>query len=501
MRFAPYTSKTVGGAQTLHKLSLALSLTLPAADLFRPSPAEAADDSRTLAHQCGDKLDTLSEYNSAEGTKRATYGTNRSPFPGQENVPGSTKETTNNCGAQNFAYDDAGRITLSFIEEKKNNPHLTEREYIRDIAARFKSIESLDRYFKAFFKYTIDTPDSKQPLLVGTDPHGGDYWQMAAETLRRTENGQCLGDCDDLAFLAQAILYEQGKQAIVVMMHNHAMCFWVEESPKGCHARALCTLRYSNEGANIPRLEVADCFDSANNALKELFRRYTLVLTGQEQIPGATSSELITILVPPKAAGDLVRIPATLEAFTDADLYLDLQMMAGATLPELVAGYRAKLENGEVHTSFQLGLVAALRRAGSPDSTQEIEQTLTSACGVHPESHVCRDQFGRFYNEQGQQTKALHYFIEAVRLGSRSDFVLEQITSLTPFLGQYTAEFGLKSLAEALPSLRFMIALRGYPEESVHSFCACARRLGREEDLIHVLAGRVAARLKENQSM
>lgn len=80
---------------------------------------------------------------------------------------------------------------------------------------------------------SLDTPEKLGRYLQDNiryvrEPNGKDHWQTAQETLRRGS-----GDCEDFAFLAQAILTLQGKTAHVVPPPGHAVCIAVERRPDG----------------------------------------------------------------------------------------------------------------------------------------------------------------------------------------------------------------------------------------------------------------------------
>lgn len=80
---------------------------------------------------------------------------------------------------------------------------------------------------------SLDTPEKLGRYLQDNiryvrEPNGKDHWQTAQETLQKRS-----GDCEDFAFLAQAILTLQGKNAHVVTPPGHAVCVAVERRPDG----------------------------------------------------------------------------------------------------------------------------------------------------------------------------------------------------------------------------------------------------------------------------
>lgn len=91
----------------------------------------------------------------------------------------------------------------------------TEEEHLSILAQSLNTPEKLGQYLQASICYVRES-------------NGKDRWQTAQETLRRGS-----GDCEDFAFLAQAILTLQGKTAHVVPPPGHAVCIVVERRPDG----------------------------------------------------------------------------------------------------------------------------------------------------------------------------------------------------------------------------------------------------------------------------
>jgi tetratricopeptide (TPR) repeat protein len=170
-------------------------------------------------------------------------------------------------------------------------------------------------------------------------------------------------------------------------------------------------------------------------------------------------------------------------------------------LQEIIGECRERIAGEDPRPELYLSLVAALRRESLKDSLEEIEGALRAVCDLQPDSHECRDQFGRFYLDINQPTQAMDQFLKAVRLGSRSEFVLYQLTRLAPHLMEYVSEFGVETLVEALPALRFAIHDTGYQKEDVRFFRSCALILGKPEDSLPVLAGRVNTCFKAAHSI
>lgn len=123
----------------------------------------------------------------------------------------------------------------TYVEEQQNIPSLTEEQYLALLARTITTPEKLDRFIKTRMRYAWDSPDPDDHLREGTAQNHGGYVQTPQETLRRTDKGKMLGDCEDYAIFVQEILRRQGKNAHVVLLleEKHAMCIWVEKDDEG----------------------------------------------------------------------------------------------------------------------------------------------------------------------------------------------------------------------------------------------------------------------------
>lgn len=128
--------------------------------------------------------------------------------------------------------DKDGKFLQNYAAEKKKDPKLTHAAYIKRLASVLECPENLAMYLRYFVRYAYDSPTSDWKA-EGTEKSYGDYWQSAAETLERTDNGWLLGDCEDQAALAQAILKDMGIHATLVFMPSHITCSWIEKNAAG----------------------------------------------------------------------------------------------------------------------------------------------------------------------------------------------------------------------------------------------------------------------------
>ena len=143
-----------------------------------------------------------------------------------------------------------GKEYRDYNTEHKKDPTLTPDQYIAKLATVFDSPAAWENFSKVFMQYVYDSPDPDHPLMRGTKREHGEYWQTAKETVARVnESGQALGDCDDFAFLAQAVLSKQGIKARVIEIPNHAICVWIKRRPDGNYdAYSICTFGYDKNG-------------------------------------------------------------------------------------------------------------------------------------------------------------------------------------------------------------------------------------------------------------
>lgn len=129
--------------------------------------------------------------------------------------------------------DESGEKLNLYPDELANDPTLTPEKYIELLTKRLKTPHDVAMYMKLFFHYTFDTDNVHEPLKKGTRTNHFDYDQTVEETLKRTEDGKMLGDCEDQAELCKAILEQMGIHAAVVFIpgepESHCTCIWLTE--------------------------------------------------------------------------------------------------------------------------------------------------------------------------------------------------------------------------------------------------------------------------------
>jgi len=183
--------------------------------------------------------------------------------------------------------DEGGQFGL-YEYEKAQKPELTPDEYLDALALKLKTPKQLAIFFEQFFVYLHDDPAKRDATYTVPNLGGGtDYWQLPEETVQRVEKLKMLGDCDDWAFFAQAILERQGRNAHVMNIPGHAICVWVEEREDGkFDAFSIGTFgldvngrRYGMKGVNK---NVKDGFSTLKDAVNSLMVKYDKSGLGRE---------------------------------------------------------------------------------------------------------------------------------------------------------------------------------------------------------------------------
>lgn len=180
--------------------------------------------------------------------------------------------------------DIPGTIT----EERTRHPDLTEDEYLDLLASRLITPERLHRFFLEKMNNTKDFEDGQDTV---------DHWQTPEETVRRVQrvtrqrvlNGglggvqtyqqlAMCGDCEDYAFLAQDILWRQGKVAHVVdLPEGHSACVWIEKNSNGRYNSFVLDqggVIRNGQVVDQPSANTPDGFDSLHEAFNTAINRF-----------------------------------------------------------------------------------------------------------------------------------------------------------------------------------------------------------------------------------
>jgi hypothetical protein len=107
------------------------------------------------------------------------------------------------------------------------------QRFYREAAAALPNAEHLDLIGEYLLMYAYDSPDPRNPALIGTRTVSGDIHQTAAQTVATTAGGMMRGDCDDLSELDQEIAELQGRNAQMIGLPAHAALVWADPRPGG----------------------------------------------------------------------------------------------------------------------------------------------------------------------------------------------------------------------------------------------------------------------------
>ena len=102
--------------------------------------------------------------------------------------------------------------------------------FLRDAAALLPDAAHLDLVGEYLFAYVYPTPEAKHPELIGNRQLKGDVQQTVWQTCATALGGIMHGDCADIAELYQHITLQQGRNAIIIGLPEHAACSWAEKS-------------------------------------------------------------------------------------------------------------------------------------------------------------------------------------------------------------------------------------------------------------------------------
>lgn len=488
----PYDS----ASRPLSGLTVAIALTLPSIEgLVAPSSHAAESGSTSVIHdveiEYDDKRRPVRETCPSEG-----WVDTIDPLTGTK----CFRDLTTAQGTQRFVYDEEGVICLPFQAALLNDKDLTEKSYVKDIARRFKTPESLARYFEGYFSYTYDTPDPRDPFRVGTKATYDDYWQTPIETLQRHENGKYLGDCDDLAFLAQAILQEQGKRPLVLNVGTHAICAWIDSTSQGFTGHSICTFGYDRNGMIASGTAAEEYLPTPREALQTVMRKYEKAGVGSELGFSYTVGDTIDVMLPSHAQRLQYTVP--LAALTQGSLYDDLRPYDHNRDDQTLSFYRNAAIRHPAIVIFRLEYIKALKRDGSLSLREEMRRELHALCTLSPDVPTYQEELSVFYGEQQEYTTAIHHCLKALTLDkANTGVMMPYLTSLSNFIGDYVQEFGPGTLRDSLPALRATIHSNGYAKDDLAMMRTCLHYLDDHEGILPLLAARAEATFRASHSV
>lgn len=194
--------------------------------------------------------------------------------------------------------DETGARLRPYPDELAKDPTLTPEKYVELLGRRLRTPHDVAMFLKLCFHYTFDTDDVHEPLKKGTRTNHFDYDQTVEETLKRTEDGKMLGDCEDQAELCKAILEQMGIHAAVVFIpgepESHCTCVWLAEKNGKFMVGDLGTMGYYLDGQLI---ESSDFSVTPDSHIREPIGKPTkeeAMQTGLQHFDGADGLSLAT---------------------------------------------------------------------------------------------------------------------------------------------------------------------------------------------------------------
>ena len=492
------TAQSISGP--LSGWTVALALTFPGIGVLSPKTATGGDPPLVPIAQANSASVHI-EYDAQQRPIREVcakdgWSDTIDPVTGKKLF----REITSNAVTHRIVYDDYGALCPPFQNYQLADKRVSESEYIAYLAQRFITPESLTRYFHAYFNYTWDTPDVRHPLLVGSATNYGDYWQTPTETLRRNVDGKYLGDCDDLAFLAQAILQAQGKRPLVINAGSHAICVWVDAYPEGFTAHSICTYGYDRNGSLAQGSSAPGHLPTLRDALQSLMQKYEKGGLGSENGFRYTFGDSLEVMLP--SIAQRVQCSMPLKTLINSRLYCDLRPHEHNRAEVSPSFLRETVERHPQIAFFRLELVRALKQNPALTTAEELERELVIVCELQPDVGAYQEELSFFYADKQEYKKAIHHGLKAIALDKQhSGRMLPYLSSLASFIGDYTQDFGTSVIRDTLPALRSGLNATGYPIDQVSFMRICLFHLKQPEQIVPVLSARAEAALRTSQSV
>ncbi|HXX47430.1 MAG TPA: hypothetical protein VEN47_04320 [Myxococcota bacterium] len=257
----------------------------------------------------------------------------------------------------------------------------------------------LDLIGEYLLMYAFDSPDPRDPLLLGTRVVSGDIHQTASETLATTAGGMMRGDCDDLSELDQVIAEREGHNAQMIGLPAHAALVWAEKRPDGSWVTYLLQTGQPLvfPGATLPEsLELAyksfgsgELFDrtkleillrfSGENTRSSWFLSYRIfedpnyartMIDVQRDWHFQTYQRAIVKMKALIAGGD--QDPANYTELAGLYHYTGQYDLAASTLGEAIE----RTDPGETRVSMEIDRVVALASAGRAEEARSFAKEL-----------------------------------------------------------------------------------------------------------------------------
>ncbi len=257
----------------------------------------------------------------------------------------------------------------------------------------------LDLIGEYLLVYAYDSPDPRNPALLGTRMVSGDIHQTAAQTLATTTGGLMRGDCDDLSELAQEITGRQGRNAQMIGLPAHAALAWAERQSDGTW---LTYLLQTGQPLAFPGATLPDSLEIAYKSFgsTELFDRTKLEILLRFSGENTRSSWYLSwrVFADPAYARTMIDVqkdwhfqtyqraivkmralidggdpdPANWTELSGLYHYTGQYDLAAAALAEAIA----RTDPSETRVSMGIDRVVALASAGKPDEARALARDL-----------------------------------------------------------------------------------------------------------------------------
>ncbi len=313
---------------------------------------------------------------------------------------------------------------------QKNNPAMSDNDYLDSLAKNLDSPQKLQTFFALFARYVSDDP--KKAGRDYSDPVEGnsDHWQSSQEMIHRLKGGKMLGDCEDYAFLAREILRRQGKTSYVIMIPGHALCVWFERGTDGrWNTFSLCTFGIDTNGnlpGNATDPEKAKGYASLEEGLNALMAKYHTIGPGVEHsIHYRMQNGQVKIMDIPHAGKkawldnfpiDLLPQPQVVK-----ELFTVQRLAAAGDFTMALTKYESYLAADAAHADWYHRTIAdTLGDMLESADAVKAEQVLLSYIHKYPDRPEYQTSLGIFYHDEleddGKAEARLRF---AIQQGSR----------------------------------------------------------------------------------
>ena len=272
-------------------------------------------------------------------------------------------------------------------------------KFYAEAAAALPDAAHLDLIGEYLLIYAFDSPDPRNPALLGTRTVSGDIHQTAEQTLATTAGGMMRGDCDDLSELDQEIAERQGRNAQMIGLPAHAALAWADRQPDGSW---LTYILQTGQPLAFPGATLPDSLELTYKSFgsSELFDRTKLEILLRFSGENTRSSWYLSwrIFADPEYARTMIDVqrdwhfqtyqraivkmtdriasgdqdPANYTELAGLYHYTGQYQLAADALVEAVA----RSDPGQTRVSMEIDRVVALASAGKKDEARALAREL-----------------------------------------------------------------------------------------------------------------------------